>query len=116
MIGNGDFIKELVLFKFDFGFNTTAGAILGLITFMMLLLPRGEIYLFFVKVKTKNLIWIFIGFYLIIGLITQLLYEPVIGDVRVEPSFILYYASVFGVIGGYLAVRKYMKPQTPQFY
>jgi membrane associated rhomboid family serine protease len=92
---------------FELEFVTTSGAILGLITFMMLLLPRGEIYMFFVRVKTKNLIWIFVGFYLVIGIISQIMFDP---------SFILYYASVFGVIGGYLGVRKYVRPQAQQYY
>ena len=70
-------------------------------------LKRYQIDLIIFELKTKNLIWIFIGFYLIIGVISQIMFEP---------SFILYYASVFGVIGGYLGVRKYVRPQVQQYY
>lgn len=95
-----------------FGFTTTSGSILGLITFMIMLLPRGEIYLFFIKIKTKNIIWILVGFYVVFGIFSHLSYGGyAMDDPYRFPSFILYYASTFGVIGGYLTIKRMFRPQ-----
>ncbi|MHA1727277.1 MAG: rhomboid family intramembrane serine protease [Promethearchaeota archaeon] len=98
---------------FSYGFTTMSGAIMGLMAFLVLLLPRGEIFLFFFRIKTSNIIWLFLGFYLLIGVITQIIYTTQITQYQEEvffPSFILYYASIFGFFGGYLKIRELIQP------
>jgi membrane associated rhomboid family serine protease len=94
-----------------FGFSTTSGSILGLITFMIMLLPRGEIRLLFFKIKTKNIIWILVGFYMVFGIISHL--EFVFINLYEFPSFIVYYASTFGVLGGYITIRGMFRQPQP---
>lgn len=77
------------------------GCMVGLIAFMTFLLPDTKIRLFMmfipISLRTRNLLWFFVGFYVIFGVIS-LLSGYTIG-------FIINIASVSGALGGYLKIK-----------
>ncbi len=94
--------EELIYLVSEYPFyETTSGAIMGLMTFMLMLLPQGEIMLFGAfRLKTKNFLWGFIGLYVILGLFSL---------IEQSPSFIINFSSIFGVFGALIIKRTLFK-------
>ncbi|MHA1340388.1 MAG: rhomboid family intramembrane serine protease [Promethearchaeota archaeon] len=100
----------------NFGYSTLSGAIMGLIAFMTLILPDMEmnvfIFLIPVRFKTRYLLWFFIGFYLLFGVIDLILFFT--AD-NLFPSFVGDFGNLFGAIGGWMILNKYKKSTTQEF-
>ena len=82
------------------GFSTSMGATMGLLTFIILLVPKIPI-----KFKPVYVLYFYIGLNLIIGSFSQLT------SLDGEYYYIVYYASIFGCLGGYLKIRSLKKAQ-----
>lgn len=92
-----DFIETTLTVREYSHYETTSGAIVGMITFMLMLLPQGEMVLFQAfRVKTKNFLWGFIILYCVIGLISLS---------QQDASFISNFACIFGVLGAKIVRR-----------
>lgn len=93
-----------------FGFNNTSGPFMGLISFITLLLPNTQVNVFLmfipVRLKTRYLLLFFIMFYVVFAIIDLAFFLTHLGEPGNFPSFVIYFGSIFGALGGFLKIRK----------
>lgn len=81
--------------------SLVSGAMVGLIAFMTLMLPDTKIRLFMmfipISLRTRNLLWFFVGFYVIFGVISLFTGYTI--------GFIINIASIAGAMGGYIKIK-----------
>jgi len=87
-------------------FYSSWGAYLGLITFIALLFPQRQVTMFLyfipIRVKMKNLVWIFTGMSALFGLINVI---AIFLGKSLGVSFPLHFGSVAGALGGLIINR-----------
>ena len=86
-------------------FYSSWGGIIALVAYMSKLLPNIQVnmLLFFIpiRLRMKNIVWIFVGFDVIFGSLNLFL-----GSL----GFVQDYATIFGVIGGFLMFKMLSRP------
>jgi membrane associated rhomboid family serine protease len=87
------------------GFYSSWGGIVALVAYMSKLLPNIQVnmLLFFIpiRLKMKNIVWIFVGFDVVFGTLNL-----VLGSI----GFVQDYATIFGVLGGFLMFKMLSRP------
>lgn len=93
-------------------FYSSWGAYLGLITFIALLFPQQQVTMFLyfipIRVKMKNLVWIFTGMSALFGVIN--LIAIIIGyTAPIGATFPQHFGSVVGALGGLIVNRMFRR-------
>ncbi|MBN2155064.1 MAG: rhomboid family intramembrane serine protease [Candidatus Lokiarchaeota archaeon] len=89
-------------------FYSSWGAYMGLVSFIALLFPQQQVTMFLyfipIRVKMKNLIWIFVGISALFGIINLI---AIIAGINNGFSFPQHFGSIVGVLGGLIINRSF---------